>query len=533
MSFEQCLAACERASRRARRAMVTGAAGGLSRRQLYKGAEVSRLTADWLASLAHPDDELRWNLRRLRARGRELARNNPVARQFLNMLAVNVVGPTGITLQSQVQNNDGKLNRAINDKIEAGWGEWGADPTVGGRVSLTSFEHQLLRTIATEGEAFVRLWLGFDNRFGFALEAIDADQVDEMWNRAAQADSNEIRMGVEVDGYGRPVAYHVWNKPESFFGSTYKPRVRERLEASQIIHIYDQERVNQTRGVLWFAPVMWSLKMLEGYSEAELVAARVSASKMGMFTRKAGETEVGTLEPEPGSTAITMEANPGTFDFVPDGYELSTWNPDHPSTAFADFMKTKYREVATGLGASYNALANDLEGVNYSSMRSGLLIERERWRTVQHWWIRSFLRRVYGEWLNMALLSGALVLDSRDAKKFQAARWTPRGWPWVDPLKDAQAGVIGIQTGLTSRRKLLAEQGLDLEEILQDLSEEAKLAEEYGVDISGPQPQPGPGAAAAGADEDGDGDAPPRRNGHETREELVRAIRKVRDHVLR
>jgi len=251
---------------------------------------------------------------------------------------------------------------------------------------------------------------------------------------------------------------------------------------------------------------MWPLKMLEGYSESEAVAARAGAAKMGFWTRKADEPTVGEIQGDPSTGNITMDAAPGTFDFGPDGYELQTWDANHPNTAYGAFVKAKLREIASGLGMSYNALANDLEGVNYSSMRSGLLIERDVYRCLQDWWIGAFLRPVYEAWIEVAMLTGQIVLDSRDFRRFLDVDWNPRGWPWVDPEKDTNAGIMGIQAGLTSRRRLLAEQGLDFEKVLEELADEQDMAEDYGVDISGPTPTAPAASDSTSEDETGAGD---------------------------
>lgn len=476
------------------------------KRDAYKGAEVHRLLADWVTTLMHPDDEMRWNVRRMRARARDLSRNNPYARAFLNMLAVNVVGPHGVACHPQVRNNpqagaengQGVLAEHINRRIKEGWAEWSKRPTVDGRLSLTALSQLLVKSCARDGEIFVREWNTFEgNRFGYALEPIDPDQVDEQLNRPAAEGSGEVRLGVEVDQFGRPIGYHVWNKPDRMVGGGIgDPREQVRIPAAEVIHCLTPERVNQTRGLTWFFPVMVPLKMLAGYTEAELVASRTAAAKMGFF-QKRGENSAGEIPVDPTTGNITMEANPGVIDFAPDGYEFAAWDPEHPTSQFGAFVKTMLREIASGLGVSYAALANDLESVNYSSMRSGLLIERETFTTLQEWWIDSFLSRVYRSWLSASLLSGAISLDSRDPRKYYAVKWSARRWPWVDPLKDTQAGVEGIQTGLASRTDLLAEQGKEFDEVLEALAREAEQAKQKGVDISGPS-----GAAGAAKEND-------------------------------
>ena len=168
------------------------------------------------------------------------------------------------------------------------------------------------------------------------------------------------------------------------------------------------------------------------------------------------------------------------------------------NTAFDSFVKAILRKISAGLDVSYASLTGDLTQVNYSSIRAGLLAERDVWRTLQGWMIDHFLRRVYRSWLRWALTSGALVLPSRNVSRWTEHRWQPRGWQWVDPLKDIQAALAAVQGGLDSRTRIAAEQGRDFEEILQDLAREKQLTEEYGIALG----SGGGGQAAPAGQED-------------------------------
>jgi lambda family phage portal protein len=457
---------------------------GYGKRQnyLYEGAQVNRLTMDWVSTLLSSDQEIRGSIRMLRARARDLQRNNPIAKNYLNLLAANVVGDHGIVYQAKVRNNSGDLNTAINTKIETAWKDWGkvGNCTADGKLSFRGLQDLTMRTIAQDGECFIRLLPGFKNKYRFALQVIDADQVDPLFNRLLSQGDNEVRMGVEVDIWSKPVAYWVNPRPPTEMGGTLN---RERIPASEMIHLFDPSRVNQTRGITWFHPVMTQLKMLQGYIEAELVAARTGAAKMGWlrYTDPSAYEAPNTDAEKQGM--YTLEANPGMIETLPPGMEFVAWNPDHPANAFQNFVITLLRQVATGLGVSYNALASDLVGVNYSSLRSGMLIERDLWRRLQSFLIESLLSRVFEEWLDLALLSGELVLDSRDPARFLEGLWQPRGWQWVDPLKDVQSALLGIDGGLTSRTDVLADKGEDVETIFEQLSQEKKLAKQYGLDL--------------------------------------------------
>jgi lambda family phage portal protein len=501
---------------------------------IYSGASGTRLTLDWIATILSADQEIRGNLRLLRARGRELSRNNPIAKNFINLLLANVVGSKGIGYRPQVRNSSavcpkcegtgetpaivvppangtkakaaaaktppdppppppckackgtGKLkdvlSKPINDKISAAFSEWSKKKncTVDGRLSFRGVQETALKNTAVDGEVFVRKVRGFaGNKFKFALQLIDSDQCDHLYSVPPSKNGNEIRLGIEVDKWGKPVAYWINPGHPSDLGGSLD---RQRIPAEDIIHLYDLERVAQTRGVTWFHPVMLQLRMLEGYIEAELVAARTGAAKMGWLEY----TDASAYEEPNPDKKFVLEANPGTIETLPPGLTFKEWNPDHPANAFPNFVITIMRQIATGLGVSYNALASDLIGVNYSSMRSGLLIERDQWKRDQSWMIENLCEPVFEDFLLCAMDFGGLVLDSRDPEKFKAGKWEPRGWQWVDPLKDAQAAVLSIGANLTSRTRVLGEEGEDWEEVLEEIRSELDLAETLDIDLTLP-----------------------------------------------
>ena len=452
------------------------------RTSVFAGASGSRLTLDWVAPILSADQECRGNLRLLRARGPELVRNNPIARHFLNLLSANVVGPAGIRYQSLVRDSKGDIDRDTNKKIEAAWQEWcnKGNCTVDGKLSFRAVQDLCLRTEAMDGESFVRKIRGFDNKFGFALQMIDADQVDHLFSRPGgnRSGENEVRLGIEVNKWGRPVTYWVNPGHPSDFGGSI---LREPIPADQIVHLFDPYRVNQTRGLTWFHAGMMSLKMLNGYMEAEIVAARVGAAKMAFLVNTDPAAYDGQND-DP-NEPLRIEANAGVFEELPPGYDVKPFVPDHPSNAFENFVKTNLRWVASSLGASYNALANDLQGVNYSSLRSGMLIERDHWKQVQKHISEDFMQPIFDEWLKMSLLTGALKLESRDPARYSTGKWIPRGWQWVDPYKETQAAVMGIAAALQTRDQVISDRGGDYEEVFEQLAEEDKVAEEFGIDL--------------------------------------------------
>ena len=456
----------------------------------FAGATMNRLTLDWVLGHRSVDQEIRGELRTLRDRARELVRNTGLVRRYVRLLDQNVVGPHGIRLQGRMRRGDLPLS-AANAAVEEAWATWSkvGSCTVDGKLSFRGLQRLVIRNLPADGECLIRLVRGFDNPFGFALQLLDPDQLDERYNVQAVPGTpgHEIRMGVELDRWGRPVAYHLWD------GHPAEQRrgERRRVPAEELIVLGEPDRPNQTRYVPWLASVMLDLNMLRGYFEAELVAARVAAAQGGFFQRKA-EDLGDTTEGEDAETPLQMDMEPGTWTELPAGLEAKEAKPEHPTAAFPDFVKAVLRTIATGLGVSYNALANDLEGVNYSSIRAGMLDERDSYRTIQQWLIEHFHQRVYDAWLPWAMTAGQL--DSRvPLARYQQVSWQPRGWAWVDPEKDVDASIKAIDRQMGSRKQVLAAQGVEFEEILDDLAEEDALIRAKGLD---PRP-PAPAAAPA------------------------------------
>jgi lambda family phage portal protein len=470
------------------------------RRSVFKGAELSRLWFDWIASPISADQEIYNDFLRLRARAREMRRNHPLIKAYLRLLENNVVGPDGMRLQARVRNADGKLNKRLNAAIQEAWDDWSDMVTVDCTMGLTDVQHHLLRALAVDGEICVRRVRSYaDNPYRYALQVVDPDLLDHQFFRGpgTGAGQNEIRLGVEINEWGRPVAYWFWDRhPTDLINISARKRIR--VPADELTHLYIADRVNQSRGVTWLNSIMMPSKMLDGYVEAEVVAARIGASKMGFVQTKDGADFV----PPEDDEKLDIEATPGSFEQLPPGTEFKEWNPEHPSTAFPNFLKSLLRWIASGLGASYNLLANDLEGVNYSSIRAGLLMDRDEWRKLQRWWARRFLKPLYAEWLQFAVLSNQLTLDTRDWKLFLRVKFVPRGWDWVDPLKDTNAAIAEVDNGLNSRTRICAEQGLDFEDVAEELAAEQEIIDELGLELTGVGV--GPGAAAGDKPEDGE-----------------------------
>jgi len=455
-----------------------------AQRRAYQGARVSRLTADWVTSSTSADSEIKSSFKSLRNRARQLCRDNDYARQAVRSIQNNVIGH-GIKHQSQVRmQRGGRLDEAINGRIHEAWEQWTRKQhcDVSGLLGFHDMERLLVRSLAESGEVFVRM---IRQPFGgskvpFALQVLEADYlIDDDIPQAAEG--NTVRMGIEVDGYLRPQAYHFYaNHP----GDTYagNPRTngrRVRVPADEVIHLFLPERPGQTRGVTWFASALMRLHMLQGFEEAEVVRARASSALMGFISSPEGEL-VGddVYEGE-----RVSEFQPGVFKYLAPGESVTVPDLNSPDGQLEPFTRSMLRAVAAGVGVSFESISKNFSESNYSSSRLSLLEERDTYRVLQRYMIENFHQQVFEGWMDMAVLSGALSLPGYEMApdRYKASRWIPRSWEWVDPQKEVNAYKDAVRCGFKTLGQVISEQGGDLDGVLLARQAELAMLDEMGI----------------------------------------------------
>jgi lambda family phage portal protein len=454
-----------------------------AQRAYYAAAAVNRLNAEWIMGPVSADQELRADLRLLRDRARQLMRDNPYARRYVNLQAHGIIGPHGVAMQARAANARGVPSARFNAAIEGRWAEWCRPEhcTVDGRLGFAEFSRLVVETWKGEGEAFVQLVdLPTEvNPFGFALQLLDADLVDEKLNDVARNGRGEIRMGVELNERGRPVAYWVLVAHPGEAGGERRHR---RIPATEIIHLYRPTRAGQTRGVTAFAPVMSKLKMLDGLEEAVLVLQRAAACKMGFLT--VDPEQAAPLVPEGGAASVSWDAEPGKIEQLPAGFDFKSWDPGAPGDEYDPFTRNARQSVAAGLDVSYASLTGDLSQANYSSARVGMTTERDGYKRDAELMVALFHDRIYRGWLRAAFLANALpTVPAGDHTRYPV-EWQARGFDWIDPQKDIEASLAEVDAGLNSLTDIAAAKGRDFADIIAKRAAEMQLAADAGVTLT-------------------------------------------------
>lgn len=458
------------------------------RRSINAGL-LDQISAHFQGTFVSMDEDLSRTWKRLVARSRELALNNPYMKRFLQLSSTAVVGQPGIRMQSRAEDASGNPDEALQKQIEDRFRDFERRENCDLRRkrNFRDMQEIFLRGVLRDGESLSRIVLGNVNSHGIALQPLDPMLLDPELNGKPPfiSSSHQIVMGVELDENTLPVAYWIRQPHDSTGVVVHYGRYYRRLPASEVIHEFPMlDRADYNRGVPSGVASVLNLEMLGGSLEAELTASRVEASKMGAYTRDPGAPEKYEGEHADLTGRMVDQVSPGEILDLPPGMRLEMFDPKHPNSAFGDFTKLTLRGVSAGFGCGYNTLANDLEGVTYGSLRNAAVEDREYWRTLQDFTKTALCERVFDAWLKQQFLTGSIDAPPSAFDRLRKARWFPRGFPWIDPLKEQQAAASGIlETHTLTRTEILAERGIDFDEHIELLRRERAALEKAGIPL--------------------------------------------------
>jgi lambda family phage portal protein len=452
-------------------------------RRAYEGAMVSRLTADWVTSSTSADAEIDGSLVRLRNRSRQLLRDNPYVQAARRAIVTNVIG-RGIRMQSRVPmvRGGGRLDKPTNDRVEAWWRRYCRKEHIhaAGKLSFARILRQAMAAVPESGEVFIRL---VPEQFGnsgtpLGLEILEADLCDETHTVGPDANGNEWRMGVQVSRWGRPTAYRFRLRHPGDVSGAVGYETAD-VPAEQIIHLFIPERPGQTRGVPMFASSIKRMHHVAGFEEAEVVGKRARSSLMGFIESPEGELVGDGVED--GERLTNFE--PGVFKHLAPGESITVPQLGNADTEYEAFLRPMLRSLAAGSGVPYPTVSADYSQSNYSSSRLERLEVLELWRSLQDWIIEDVCQVVFERAIAAAVGAGTLQLPGYDLapERYEAVKWFPRGWEFVDPQKEAAANKDLVRSGFKTQAQIVAEQGGDLEDLLLARAAEVERAEQLGI----------------------------------------------------
>lgn len=445
-------------------------------RMAFDGADLNRRTYGWNAVSTNSDAEYRMSGARLRDVSREMVRNKPYATRAKNAIVSNTIG--GGIIPSIKADKAKRLKARLEDKLSEV-----ADTTAidaDGKLDLYGMQALVMKCVFESGEAIVRMRPRTRFRddklpMPFQLQVLEPDYLDASID-GQLPNGNVAVQGIEFDKIGRAVAYHLFQQHPGANGFTVRTD-SSAVPAEFIAHVYRVDRPGQARGIPWLHSVMMRLNDLHDFLDAQLIRQKIAACFVGFVTGEDSMTEIGDLESNTTDNGTVEEIfEPGMMRYLKNGQDVKFGVPP-PVTDFESYLRGTLREIASGLGVSYEALTGDMSTVNFASGRMGWL---EFQRNIDTWrsemLIPQFCHRVARWFFDGAAIMG-LVTPSDRVKMI----WTPPRREMISPRDEVPYIGEAIRNGLTTRSEELRKRGYDPEKVDQENAEDNARADALGL----------------------------------------------------
>lgn len=394
----------------------------------------------WMHSAGSPDEDIVENVEVLRQRSRDLYMGTPLATGALKTLTTNTVG-SGLRLSAQV---DGDFLGLIDDeadewerRTEREFALWADTQACDAGRTNTFGQLQALAMLSTlmSGDCFAILPIirRRGSIYDLRVQLLEGDRVcDPLF----VSPTSNICGGIEVGAYGEPVAYYVAQvHPGSTQTITTQSWKRVTAFGSQsgrrnILHLMAQERPEQRRGVPVLAPVIESLKQLGRYSDAELMAAVVSAMLTVFIKSDSPDSPLGQGVPTADmidSAAGSVELGNGSVVGLAPGESVETVNPGRPNTAFDGFVRSICVPIGAALELPYELLLKHFTS-SYTAARASFVEFWKAIKTRRSWLASGFCQPIYEEWLAEAVAMGRISAPGFFEDLAVRAAWSGAAW---------------------------------------------------------------------------------------------------------
>lgn len=418
-----------------------------ARAAAYEAATANKGRHAWTTSNAGPN-AVGASAPYLRARARDMARNDPHCARAVEVVSGNVVG-TGITpVARRIKDDDATNDRATRaEELWESWAETAAD--IEGAHTYAGLESVTARGWVEAGEAFIRRRIDPSliaiGQVPLRVEVLEADLLDETKNERATG-NGRIVQGVEFDGAGRRVAYwfHAEHPGEGHpFGVGRSPSVR--VPAEDVIHLFLPLRPRQVRGLPFLAPILAMKADLETFERFELARKQTEAAVAAFII----PGDDAANQDDEGLTASAVDDDGNTVEDIQPRLILRLrngkdvrFNSPVISANYDTYKRAMLQSCAVGVGLSYEWLSGDLSQANYSSLRGGLI---EFWRyidTIQYThFVPKVTARVWRWFCEAAFLAG--LLDT----PYIPVDFTAPARKSIDPARETLGDILDVRAG--------------------------------------------------------------------------------------
>lgn len=445
-------------------------------------------TSGWLPLGDSPTSSMRMAIGTIRDRSVDMYDNNPTIKSAIDKIATLIAGG-GIRPSVDVSGIKNKAaSRRAEQAVLAAWNDWtgSIDCDFDGDMPYYPLQVLIARAVAMQGECIVRKRYS-QNSTGVPLQVqvqggafIDSNQ-----DGITLPNGNYITLGIEFNSTGKRVAYWLFDRHPQDATYGIASATSRRVEAKDVIHVYYKEKPGQIRGVPFGTTMLLKARDLNQFQDTMLIKQKVSAMFAGFVIESDGAADDEGLESEDGEPIGPIDYDniePGAVVALPPGSEIEFANP--PTVEGAEsFVRDTKRDIAAGLGITYELISADYSKTNFSSARMGALSMLKQIADWQGNMMLPINSRVWEWFMEAAFIAGKVSLQNKGLK----AQWTAPKPDMIDPLKEVKALQLMVENGFLSYSEALRKLGQDPDDVFEEIQSDMAKATEMGITIPSPK----------------------------------------------
>lgn len=402
-------------------------------------------------------------LAHMRDRGRQVYRENAIARSLLNTEIDNVLAE-GMTLQSRTGRRD------FDSEVEQRFFVWADQADIRGMLCWGDLQRDAYRNYRRDGDCGTIL---VDQGGESRLQVVPGDLIQLPDGRA---NSSTMADGVEVDGVARPVRFWVLDQDE------YGKRKFTGVEAANFVYLANTSESLQVRGETCYQTIFPLLDQVDGYVDAVVIAARMAAVFGLIFKEQNPQTAfeaLNTIQNSQGGQQKGVTIENGMMRYIGKDGDVVQVQAQQPMQQTPDFIRAMMRLLGLPFDMPLEIVMKDVSQSNLSSLRGAIQDFHRACRVKQMRFRRKWLDPIYSWWIKREVALGNF--KSPVPQNFLAHEFMPRGWQFTNPVQDATAAKLEIDAGFNSVQNICAALGRDAEAIARQNGEMRKVNESNGV----------------------------------------------------
>ena len=483
--------------------------------------------AAWQPYLTSPDGALNPYRDTIVARMRDVVRNDGWASGTITRILDNAVGANfrpiskpdykALAHYSGMSTFDESWAYEYAQALDAAYRNWalgrGRYADVGRNLTVPQMFRLAFRHKLVDGDALAMMqWMPARvapgrAQYATAVQIIDPDRLS---NPTMGFDLKNLRGGVEIDGDGVAIAYHIRRAHQNDWFNAGDSLRWDRIERETswgrpiIVHDYDHDQAATHRGGAGIlAPVLQRLKMLIRYDTAELDAsilnAIFSAYVESPFDQAFVESMMGEsdeLNAYQNGRAEYHRDNriviPGSGSRVTKlfpGEKMGQVQAARPNANFNAFEGAVLRNVAAAAGVSAQQVTNNWADVNYSSHQGALQEFHKTLNRRRDDFSNGFCQPIREGFVEESMEYDDLPLPAgapdfiECGGAYARAKWIGPARGWTNPVDEVKGAVLGMDAALMDYDELCAEQGFDGDDMIIARKHTIRRFEEAGIPL--------------------------------------------------